>query len=231
MYILGGRSDATTCTANTYIAPVSANTTIASGNNPTGVGSWYQTRAKMNGAVKYGGAVSYNEGKAYVFGGGCGSTLTYTGTNRAQYTTLLSQPQTAKYSRMIDTDSNVFPTKWLLNGLDNAIGARWYAKYQSSTNANNAWGDVTDFGAVTLGDVEDYIPLDGSGVDTGFARYYYFSLSIDSSQAYGYPDDVSRGPTIDDMTLFFTADPNKRLRHGKTFTGGEKQPLDTPPPN
>jgi len=80
-----------------------------------------------------------------------------------------------------------------------------------------------------LGSVENYTPLDGTGTDTEFARYFYFLVEIDSSQAYGYPDDVSRGPTIDDLTLFFTSDPNKRLRHGKTFTGGEKQPLDTPP--
>jgi len=32
------------------------------------------------------------------------------------------------------------------------------------------------------------------------------------------------------MTIFFVSDPNKRLRHGKTFIQGTKQPLDTPPP-
>jgi hypothetical protein len=67
-----------------------------------------------------------------------------------------------------------------------------------------------------------------SRVDTQFARWYYFSINIDASQTFGYPEDVDRGPTIWDLSLFFTADPNKRLRHGKTFTGGELQPLDTP---
>jgi hypothetical protein len=229
MYLFGGRSADNTCTANTYIAPVSANTTIATGNNPTGLGEWYQTRSIFNGVVRYGASATYSNGKAYVFGGGCGATLTYSNTTRTQYATLLSQPQIARYSRMIDTDSDVFPTKWLMNGLDNDVGARWFTKYRSSTNTNNAWGQETNFGRVNLGNVEDYFPLDGSGANTSFARYYYFSISIDSSQAYGYPDDVTRGPTIDDLTLFFTSDPNKRLRHGKTFTGGEKQPLDTPP--
>jgi hypothetical protein len=54
------------------------------------------------------------------------------------------------------------------------------------------------------------------------------SVSIDSSKAFGYPDDVTRGPTVDDISLFFTSDPSKRLRHGATFTGGQLQPLDTP---
>jgi len=229
MYLFGGRSASAVCTTNTYITPISANTTIASGNNPTGVGAWYQTREALDGTTRYGAAATHVDGKAYVLGGGCGGTLTYTDTNRTLYATLYSQPQVARYSRMIDTDSDVFPTKWLMNGLDNDIGARWFVQYQSSTDTNNAWGQNTDFGVVTLGNVEDYIPLDGSGTDTEFARFYYFYINIDSSQAYGYPDDVSRGPTIDDLTLFFTSDPNKRLRHGKTFTGGEKQPLDTPP--
>jgi N-acetylneuraminic acid mutarotase len=228
MYLFGGRSAANTCTSNTYIAPISANTTIASGNNPTGIGEWYQTRAGFNGVVRYGAAATYSNGKAYVLGGACGATLTYSNTTRVQYATLQSQPQIAKYSRMIDTDTDVFPNKWLMNGLDNDIGARWELIYRSSTASANSWGQDTDFGTVTLGQPEDYIAKDGAGSNTNFARYYYFNISIDSSQAYGYPDDVTRGPTIDDLSLFFDADPNKRLRHGKTFTGGEKQPLNTP---
>lgn len=153
-----------------------------------------------------------------------------TGANRTVQTAFYSQPQVAKYSRMIDTDSDVFPSKFLMNGVDNATGASWRAKYRSSTAAAAAWGQETDFGAVTLGQTNTYTPKDSGGSNTNFARYYYFSVSIDSSQAFGYPEDVERGPTIYDLTLFFTSDPSKRLRHGKTFTGGELQPLDTPPP-
>lgn len=67
-----------------------------------------------------------------------------------------------------------------------------------------------------------------SNINTNFGRWYYFFLTIDASQTFGYPEDVERGPTLSDLSLFFTSDPNKRLRHGKTFTGGEQQPLDTP---
>jgi hypothetical protein len=227
MYLFGGRDSDTTCRPRTLVAPISANTTIASGNNPTGIGEWYETNTNYTGN-RYGVAAVYNEGKAYILGGACGATLTYTGANRVVQTTLQSQPQIARYSRMIDTDTDVFPTKWLMNGLDNDIGARWFMRYRSSTASTAAWGEETDFGRVTLGNPEDYIPLDGSGSNTNFARFYYFSVRIDSSRAYGYPDDVTRGPTITDLSLFFTSDPSKRLRHGKTFTGGEQQPLDTP---
>lgn len=225
MYIFGGRSAASTCTSFTYVAPISANTTIASGNNPTGLGEWYSTNRKFTGD-RYGLTAAYNDGKAYVLGGGCAAFVA--STDRSYYSTLQSQPQTARYSLMIDTDTDVFPTYWLMNGLDNSIGARWYMTYRSSTAANAAWGVDTNFGAITLGRVEQYIPKDGSGTNTNFARYFYMITNIDSQQAFGYPEDVTRGPTIADLSLFFTSDPGKRMRHGKTFTGGVQQPLDTP---
>jgi len=224
IYLFGGRSAVGTCTNNSYVAPISANTTIATGNNPTGVGEWYQTNVEFAGD-RYSAGVAYNEGKVYVTGGGCGTELA---TDQHYVGTLRSQPQLARYSYYVDADSDVFPDAWLLNGLDNDIGARWQFAYRSSTNIANAWGVDTVFGDTTLGRVETYTAYDDLGVDTDFARYFYVTISIDASQTFGYPDDVSRGPTIDDMTLFFVADPNKRLRHGKTFIQGVEQPLDTP---
>jgi hypothetical protein len=234
IYLIGGRSASATCDPVTLITPVSANTTIASGNDPTGVGAWYETNQRFTGS-RYGASTAYYNGKAYVMGGGCGATLTYA-SPVTQQTTILSQPQVAKYSIMMDTDTDVFPTKWLLNGLDNSIGAAWQLKYRSMTNtttscktpAMTTWGQETNFGNVTLGLPGTYTPLDGGGVTTNCARFYYFNVTIDSSQAFGYPDDVSRGPTITDLTLQFTADPAKRLMHGRTFTGGLQMPDDTP---
>jgi hypothetical protein len=137
---------------------------------------------------------------------------------------------------MIDTSSDVFPNEWLINGLDNSIGAEWQLTYESMTNVSTSctspamttWGQTTNFGNVALGTPEPYYVLNGSGTNIFCGRFFDFFVSIDSSQAYGYPDDVSRGPTITDLTLQFTADPSKRLMHGRTFTGGLQQPDDTP---
>ena len=38
---------------------------------------------------------------------------------------------------MIDTDSNVFPNSWLMNGVDNSIGAKWQASYKSAYDSSN----------------------------------------------------------------------------------------------
>lgn len=511
MYVVGGRSAATACAPQILVAPISANTTIATGNNPTGVGEWAETNMRYAGG-RYGAAVAYDKGKMYVMGGGCtspqagtytagtlsqsgtttvtgvgttwtdnyiGATLTYNDATTATvvsvtdathlvvsaaktigsgsytlsmarhtYETVKSQPQIARYSRMIDTDSNVFPTKWLMNGLDNSIGARWQASYRSAADASNVifhesfdastssnggnitagnvaydacavnggatgtktydntrsitgtysakfassgasgqayctdtyqdtqvryerfylyyadnpssdevvyslddatgdldggqvadiqlasgsdtlrirdnttfdtsvavvedawnrvevgytgtsnqlivrvynganlhgstvsasatvtldaagrdtqadataigaigaigswtgiwvdehkasqsnwvgtpfpvWGNKTNFGDVTLGTPNTFNPLDENGSNTSYARWYYFYVDIDASKTFGYPEDVNRGPTIADLSLFYTADPSKRMIHGKTFTGGIQQPLDTP---
>ena len=242
MYIVGGRSAASTCVPNTLVAPISANTTIASGNNPTGVGEWYETNVRYTGD-RYGAAVAYSGGKLYLMGGGCSSPLSST---RHYFGVLKSQPQVAIYTRMIDTDTDVFPTKWLMNGVDNSIGARWQLKYRSMhdldslVNPNEdcgtsstmpqmtTWGQETNVGNVTLGTPGTYTAKESGGGNINCARYFFFYVSIDASQTFGYPEDVTRGPTVADLSLFFTSDPSKRLRHGKTFTGGEQQPLDTP---
>ncbi len=206
-----------------------------SGNNPTGIGEWYETNVRYTGD-RYGVALAYANGKIYTMGGGCSTILT---SNRHYQTTVKSQPQVAKYSRMIDTDTDVFPNSWLMNGVDNSIGSRWQMSYQTMNDQDGiptdcgtadmtTWGQVTNFGNVTLGDVASYTPKDGSGNNISCARFYFFTVSIDASNTFGYPEDVTRGPTISDLSLFFTSDPSKRLRHGKTFTGGEQQPLDTP---
>lgn len=311
----------------TLIAPISANTTIATGNNPTGVGEWSQTNVRYAGG-RYGAAVAYDEGKVYVMGGGCtspqagtystgtitqstttitgsgttwtdnyvGGTITYQDASTATivsvtdathmvvsasktigsaqtysiavprhvYGVVKSQPQIAIYSRMIDTDTDVFPTKWLMNGLDNSVGAQWQMKYRSMHDINptsggsdsvlvtppstyqvqqnpyedcgtsstmpvmTTWGQETNVGNVSLGVPGTYTPKESGGGNINCARYYYFYITIDASKTFGYPEDVTRGPTISDVSLFFTSDPSKRMRHGKTFTGGEQQPLDTP---
>lgn len=163
-------------------------------------------------------------------------TLVYTGADEIQQSALLSQPQIARYSILMDTDTDVFPNAWLMNGIDNSVGANWQLKYRSMTNPTTSctspmmtnWGQETVFGNVTLGLPGVYIPKNSAGINTNCARYFFFNVSVDSSQAYGYPDDVTRGPTIDSLILQFTGDPSKRLMHGRTFTNGLQQPIDTP---
>lgn len=414
MYIFGGRASLNDCAARTLVAPISANSTIASGNNPSGIGEWYQTNRNFDGG-RYGLGATQYQGKAYLLGGGCqgvvmqddfdsggspyydagqwsaisnmaadyrcvsnsitrtlsgttggtggavartksvnvasggsiyfklytptanidtgggtcytlespliltrdgvrlqyctttcGTEANWTGNNiGAQYaavvdpmqpfvvtipaaaqtantefrwfiengaatdsfaledvyivatssttmayptnsrvtqTGFLSQPQIAIYSRQIDAGSDVFPTKWLMNGIDNSIGARWQLKYRSMNDplitdadkacggsAMSSYGQTTNVGDVTLATPGTYTVKNSGGTNIGCGRYFFLTISVDASQTYGYPDDIGRGPTLDNLTLFYKSNPGRRLIHGKTFTEGIQQPLDTQP--
>lgn len=242
IYLIGGRSGATTCTPNTLVTPVSANTTISSGNNPTGMGEWYETNQRYTGD-RYGSGVAYANGRAYVMGGGCSSLVAsaVAGDPWLQVTAIKSQPQIAKYSRMIDTDRDVFASMWLANGVDNSTGAQWSLKYRSMNDPKitdsqyqcggsgmTTWGQETNFGPIQLSKPGVYTPKNGAGTSIGCSRFYYLALSIDSSQAFGYPEDNTRGPYVSDISLYYSSGGAGRLLHGKTFTGGLQQPLDTP---
>lgn len=247
IYLVGGRSAASTCAPSTLFAPVTANT---DSDTPTGIGNWQETRTQYTGD-RYGAAAVYSDGKLYVLGGGCSAFVNST-TERNFYTAVLSQPQVAKYSISFDTDSDIFPSNWLANGYNSYSGAKWNAKYRSMTDptANKTqngagpgrdcsaapmsdWGQETAQNDVVLGKINPaytYTPKDGSGTNTNCARYFYFSLTADNTLALSFPENVNAttGPSITDLTLRFTADPSKRLMHGRTFIGGIQMPNDTP---
>ncbi|MDB5177099.1 MAG: hypothetical protein JWN75_767 [Candidatus Saccharibacteria bacterium] len=214
---------------SSYTTGTNTSNTIGSGAAPGNSGDSDRGSAGSGGGGATGSTVA---GSA----GGAGKVI-IDEFSAVQQTALLTQPQVAKYSIMIDTDSDVFPTNWLLNGVDNSVGAKWQLKYRSMTNnaatlcttpVMTTWGRDTTFSNVTLGLPGIYTPLNSSGTTTDCARYYNFTVNVDSQNAFGYPDDVTRGPTITDLTLNFKADPAKRLLHGRTFTGGLQMPIDTP---
>lgn len=246
IYVVGGRSANTTCRPRTMVAPVTANT---DSDTPTGIGNWQETRAQYS-SDRYGAATAYYDGRIYVMNGGCSGLVS--GADKTQIASVLSQPQVAKYSISFDTDSDIFPSNWLINGYNSYSGAKWNAKYRSMTDPtsnktqNGAgpgrdcsaspmsdWGQETSQPNVTLGKINPtyiYTPLDSSGVNTNCARYFYFSLTADNTQALSFPENINAttGPSITDLTLRFTADPSKRLMHGRTFVGGIQMPNDTP---
>jgi len=243
IYLVAGarNGNRTACTTKTLVAPISSNTSAASGNAPTGVGNWFETNVRMNGA-RYGNANVYHDGKVYSSGGICAGTWA-SGPN-AQQTALLAQPQVAKYSISFDTDTNVYPQSFLVNGTNNAIGSYWQLRYLTmsdpgavtsvgtgidcSSSPMSDWGRQTNHGNLTLGSLETYTALDSNGANMSCGRYYTLALSVDAQSFFGFPEDTSRGPTISDISLRYTAAPSKRSMHGRTFINGIQTPLDTP---
>lgn len=228
LYLFGGRSAATTCTTNTYTAPI--NGYAAGSTSRNGIGNWSQTVLGFADA-RYGQAATYYGGKTYLLGGGC-SALVGTGTgttaNRAVYGTLQIQPQISSYSIAFDFGEDVAPSKDLINGVDNGVGAQWKLNYLSSTQAANCWGGASGVSTVSLSSPTTFPLLTDSCSNSSFDQYYFLFLTVDASQAFGFPEDYTRGPNIQNLTLQYISNPSKRLRNGKTYTNGIQQPLNTP---
>ncbi len=255
MYVFGGYKDALACSGSTQIAPISSNDTSG---NPTGLGNWGEPGpfTSTNGTLTTGSdglGASYYNGKVYLSGGECGGSFvkTASSTKNVQQATLLTQPQVAKYSISFDTDTDVYPDKYLVNQysaggtvISNG-GAQWQLKYQTMSNplsnlAGNGtgkdcsaalmsdWGQSTTVNPLVLSSLASYSALDASGTDMKCGRYYFMNFTVDAQTAYGFPEDFTRAPTITDITLRYTAQPAKRLMHGRTFVGGLQSPDDTP---
>lgn len=154
--------------------------------------------------------------------------LVLTGANRVSVGNLLPQPQVADYSYMIDAETEIFPTHWLIGGANDSIYPPWSSTHQSSTGAESAWGEATNFESVPLFEPQEYTALDTSADPTDFARYYYFTFSIDQSHTFGFGSSPASSPSISSLSLFFDPDPARRMRHDKTFMDGRLQPLNTP---
>lgn len=117
------------CRPSTLIAPISANTTIASGNNPTGVGEWSSTNVRY-AAAGYGVALAYSQGTVFVMGGGCTS------------------PQNGSYTTGTITQSSKTVTGVGTNWTDNYIGNTiTYADASTATvGGSNEHYDTGGFG-------------------------------------------------------------------------------------
>lgn len=209
-------------------APVNGNGTI---------GEWQQAPNKMSIGRNFAAGAYYN-GYMYVLGGNSntGSGI-ITGADAVQRSGQLSQAMHATYTRYVDfgTDATlrqlyVLGSNAAINGIDIDL---WTLKVKTSTNANNAWGQIytTTLSGLDTGPAYGtpitFQSLDVSGNNTGAARYWSVSFDIDQTQSFSFPD--SNQPSITTYDFYFSPGPAKRLRNGKTFVNETQTTLDAHP--
>ncbi len=63
-------------------------------------------------------------------------------------------------------------------------------------------------------------PLNSSGVNVGVAKTYALVIIMDDTQAGTFPDVNTGGiqTTVSSITLYYHANPSRRLRHGASFS-------------
>jgi hypothetical protein len=220
LYLFGGRTAATACIAETYVAPI----------NSTGrLGGWSQAVNKFTTA-RFGAAASFYNGYYYLMGGN-DCTAVITGTNVIQYGGEQSQAMKTLISKYADLAGDGTPRKfvtYLTNAVNNGVDIeKWRLNYVSSMEAANSWGAPTIVYPLTNQSTYNVSALDGSSTDKRISRWYYFALDINMEQSFTFTDDVQ--PTISAYGFYYSAPPGKRLMHGRDFRDQGQQDLDAYP--
>jgi hypothetical protein len=219
IYVVGGRTAATTCLNTTYVASV----------NSTGrLSGWSQGVNKFTTA-RFGGAVAFNDGYYYMLGGDdCTNILS---SNVIQYGGEQSQAMKALISKYADFNGNGVPlsfVSYLTNAVNNGVDIeKWRLTYQSSMEATNSWGVSTTVYPLVDEANNTVTAYDGSGTNVQLARWFWMTLDINMEQSFSFTDDTQ--PSVSQYELYYTPPASKRLMHGKDFRDQTQQDLDAHP--
>jgi N-acetylneuraminic acid mutarotase len=219
VYLMGGRSTPTTCSANTYVASVNSTGTLS---------TWSQALNNFTTA-RFGAASAFYNGYYYVLGGDdCTNILS---SNIIQYGGEQSQAMKTLISKYADFNGNGAPWNfvgYLTNAVNNGVDIeKWRLQYKSSMEGTNSWGVVTSVYPLTNQAKNTVSALDGSSVNVQLARWFWMTFDINMEQSFTFTDDTQ--PSISQYELYYTPPPSKRLMHGRDFRDQTQQDLDAHP--
>jgi hypothetical protein len=211
MYFIGNEGDTTEIS---YV-DINADGTL---------GTMQGSAPAMAGAHAH-GAVSWYAGNIYVTGGctpsalGCANTLTTSSEKSGQ----LAISRTGHYSKLFNTQVDTSPTQLVLNGAINGPGSAVEFRFQSASQSDPVLGVAQLIRPVVFGTFYTVQALNSSGVNVGVAFNYFYVITLDDSRSGTFPDvpNTTSGfaqTSVSDITLYYHANPSRRLRHGASFT-------------
>jgi hypothetical protein len=141
------------------------------------------------------------------------------------------------YSKLFNTQVNTAPSQLVLNGSLSGPGSQVSLSFFTEQTGATQFGVAQVFDPVIFGNFYNVKALDSSGNNTGVAFNYLIILALDDSNSGTFPDITSTTETnVQDITLYYHANPGRRLRHGASFTNTGCNPtpangciLDTAP--
>ena len=187
------------------------------------LGLTYQSTNKLAGGHAH-GAVSWADGFFYVTGG---CTLTggvcttgglLTSTERAGQQAV---SRTGHYSKLFNTQVDTSPTQLVINGAIGGPGSAVEFKFQTASSSDPVLGIAQLIRPVIFGNFYNVQALDSSGNNVGVAFNYQYVMALDDSRSGTFPDTAKSGfsqTAVTDITLYYHANPARRLRHGASFT-------------
>lgn len=219
IYLIGGRTAATSCINNTYIASV----------NSTGLLSGWSQAVNNFTTARFGAAGAYYNGYYYLLGGDdCTNILS---SNVIQYGGQQSQAMKTLISKYADFNGDGAPRSfvgYLTNAVNNGVDIeKWRLQYKSSREAANSWGVTTTVYPLTSQQKNTVTAYDGSSVDVKVVRWFEMTWDINMEQSFTFTDDTQ--PAISQYELYYSPPPGKRLMHGKDFRDQTQQDLEANP--
>jgi hypothetical protein len=168
------------------------------------------------------GAVSWAEGFFYVTGG-CtlSSNVCTTVSSSAEKAGQQAISRTGHYSKLFDTQVDTSPTQLVINGAIGGPGSAVEFKFQTASASDPVLGIAQLIRPVIFGNFYNVQALDSTGTNVGVAFNYQYIITLDDSRSGTFPDVPKSGfsqTAVTDITLYYHANPSRRLRHGASFT-------------
>lgn len=150
-----------------------------------------------------------------------------TGTGRAGQQAI---SRTGHYSKLFDTQVDTTPTQLYVGGTINGPGSAVEFRFQTASSTDPILGIAQLIRPVIFGNYYNVQSLNSSGTLVGQAFMYLYVITLDDSRSGTFPDvpntDAGFAATsVQDVTLFYHANPARRLRHGASYTNSGCNPV------
>lgn len=173
------------------------------------------TAAHPHGAAVMASGVIYVVGGCSLSGNSCTSVTPTVEVGGQQ-----AIARTAHYSKLFNTEVDTSPSELVLQGALSGPGSEVELSLRTASQENPTLGIAQVIRPVILGTYYRVQALDPSGNNVGVAYNYFVSLFLDDSRSGTFPDvnQSSSETSVSSLTLYYHANPQRRLRHGASFT-------------
>ena len=211
MYFFGDEGS----TLSVSYANINANGTL---------GPLQRSVATMNGAHAH-GSVAAADGMFYETGGcALASNVCSTVTAASDRSGQQAISRVGHYSKLYNTQVDTSPTQLVINGATNGPGSAVEFKLQTASSSDPALGVAQLIRPVIFNNFYTVQALNSSGTNVGVALNYLFLITLDDSRSGTFPDVANTASgsfsqtAVTDISLYYHANPGRRLRHGASFT-------------
>jgi hypothetical protein len=211
MYFFGNEGTTIGGATEVSYAAISSNGTIGLLHDQPNT----MSSAQAHGSVAFYNGVFYLLGACTLSGSTCGTTPS----NTVQKAGQKAISRAAHYSKLWDTQGvDTAPSQIVLNGSLQGQGSAVAATLRTAATFSTSLGVAQVVNPVIFGTYYRIYPLDSSGTNIGVAKTYALYIKLDDTQEGTFPDVTATQTAVSDITLYYHANPSRRLRHGASFS-------------